>query len=209
MTEVFIVGEDPVTQEIIRRLVKEYAPHLSVKGTLPARGSEIKNKMESFNRLSQIFPVILLADMDTDDCAPLAKSNLAKGLSGQKERFVINIAADEAEAWLLADISGFAKYLEIKEKDMPVAYLQKFGGMKKRMEMDIPLKSSYFLTHILIQKSGNDALRAQIFAPGKSCKGPEYNSALLPFIRTKWNVENVRKNSYSLNGMIRRIQAII
>lgn len=25
MTEVFIVGEDPVTQEILRRLIKDYA----------------------------------------------------------------------------------------------------------------------------------------------------------------------------------------
>lgn len=28
MTEVFIVGEDPVTQEILRRLIKDYAPIL-------------------------------------------------------------------------------------------------------------------------------------------------------------------------------------
>lgn len=26
MTEVFIVGEDPVTQEILRRLINDYAP---------------------------------------------------------------------------------------------------------------------------------------------------------------------------------------
>ena len=45
MTEVFIVGEDPVTQEILRRLIKDYAPNLVVKNTLPARGSEIKSKM--------------------------------------------------------------------------------------------------------------------------------------------------------------------
>ena len=31
MTEVFIVGEDPVTQEILRRLINDYAPDLVVK----------------------------------------------------------------------------------------------------------------------------------------------------------------------------------
>ena len=51
MTEVFIVGEDPVTQEILRRLINDYAPDLVVKNTLPARGSEIKSKMENFNTI--------------------------------------------------------------------------------------------------------------------------------------------------------------
>ena len=40
MKEVYIVGEDPVTIEIIRRIVKDYAPNLCIKGQLPARGSE-------------------------------------------------------------------------------------------------------------------------------------------------------------------------
>lgn len=115
---------------------------------------------------------------------------------------------DEAEAWLLADREGFAQYLEIDETDMPAASLQKFGGMTKRIEMDVPLKSSYFLTHRLMQKSKNQDLKAQIFVEGKSCKGPEYNSALLPFVKTKWNIENARKNSYSLEKTIQRIQTV-
>ena len=76
MKDVYIVGEDPVTIEIIRRIVKYYAPNLCIKGYLPARGSEIKNKMENFNNFSLVYPVILLSDMDTADCAPLAESDL-------------------------------------------------------------------------------------------------------------------------------------
>lgn len=33
-------------------------------------------------------------------------------------------------------------------------------------------------------------------------------TALLPFIRTSWNIEEARKNSYSLDGMIKRIQTL-
>ena len=54
MKEVYIVGEDPVTIEIIRRIVKDYAPNLCIKGQLPARGSEIKSKMENFNKFSLV-----------------------------------------------------------------------------------------------------------------------------------------------------------
>ena len=54
MTEVFIVGEDPVTQEILRRLIKDYAPNLVVKNTLPARGSEIEQNGELQQVLSEL-----------------------------------------------------------------------------------------------------------------------------------------------------------
>lgn len=208
MKEVYIVGEDPVTIEIIRRIVKDYAPNLCIKGQLPARGSEIKSKMENFNKFSLVYPVILLSDMDTADCAPLAKSDLMKGMSPQNRNFIINIAVDEAEAWLFADTKGFAKYLGVAEKYIPKSSEQKFGGLKKRLEINVPLKSSYYLTHQVIVNSNEKELREQIYAPGKSCKGPEYNPALKPFIKEFWNIEEARKNSYSLEGMIKRIQSL-
>lgn len=85
---------------------------------------------------------------------------------------------------------------------------QKFGGPKKRMEMEIPLKASYFLTHKVIVESNKKDLKEQIHAPGKACKGPEYNPALLPFIKNDRNIEEARKNSYSLDGMIKRVSAL-
>lgn len=39
---------------------------------------------------------------------------------------------------------------------------------------------------------GEDPVTQEI-SEGKSCKGREYNSALLPYIRTMWNAENARK----------------
>lgn len=52
MKEVYVVGEDPVTKEIVSRIIRDYAPNLYIKGYLPARGGEIKKKMESFNAFS-------------------------------------------------------------------------------------------------------------------------------------------------------------
>ena len=46
------------------------------------------------------------------------------------------------------------------------------------MEMEIPLKASYFLTHKVIVESNKKDLKEQIHAPGKACKGPEYNPVL-------------------------------
>lgn len=204
---VYIVGEDPVTLAIIQRIIKDYAPHLNIIQSLPARGSQIKSKIGSFNTVANSSPVILLTDLDTDPCAPMAKANLLKGLSSVSPEFVINVAVDEAEAWLLADRDGFSTYFGIPLDHMPQASPQKMMGRNPRIEVEVPLKSSYYITHNLITSSSKATLKQQIFAED-SCKGKEYNSAMLPFVSDVWNVENARQFSYSLNGMILRIQQI-
>lgn len=207
--DVYIAGEDDVTRAIIIRIIADYAPNLHIVQSLPARGSELKKKIASFNILSLTKPVILLSDMDTDDCAPIAKNKLLNGIV-QNECLVINIAVDEAEAWLLADKEGFAAYLGIPLELMPDAERQRFGGRNETLEMKVCLKSSYYLTHKLMAHSNNAILRAQMgVAPNESrSKGREYNVAVLPFIRSLWNVENARRRSYSLNGMIKRVEAL-
>lgn len=204
---VYIVGEDDVTREIIKRIVKDYAPDLSVIQHIPARGSEIKSKISNFNNVALSYPVILLADMDTDPCAPVAKSKLLNGLSSVSPEFIVNIAVDEAEAWLLADRNGFASYFGIPLDKMPVCSNQKFMGHTARPEMEVPLKTSYYLTHSLATYSRKKDFKEQL-SSSDTCKGPEYNTAIVPFIQKSWNVEDARKNSYSLDGMIRRVQSI-
>lgn len=207
MKGVYIVGEDPVTLEIIHRILSVYAPNLQIIQTLPARGSEIKNKIGSFNQLSQSNPVILLTDLDTDNCAPTLKDKLLEGME-QNTNFILNIAVDEAEAWLMADRVNFASFLNVDVTGMPNSAPQKQGGIKALPEMSIPLKASYYLTHILAPKSAKKEIREQIAVVGKSCKGKEYNSALLPFIRNQWDISVAMENSDSLKRMVSRIEAL-
>lgn len=204
---VYIVGEDDVTREIIKRIVKDYAPHLTIIQHIPARGSEIKAKIPNLNTVALSSPVILLADMDTVSCAPLAKAGILKGLSNVSSEFVVNIAVDEGEAWLLADRDGFSTYFGIPIELMPVCTKQKFMGPKARMEMSIPLKASLYLTHNLAGHSKKKVFKDQLYSED-TCKGPEYNTAIVPFIQKSWDIETARQNSYSLDGMIKRIQNI-
>lgn len=206
---VFIAGEDPVTREILQRLIQNYCPNLVIAGTLPARGSELKSKVQNFNALAADIPVIVLSDLDTEDCAPLAKSKLLNGVVTVAENLIINIAVDEAEAWLLADRDGFANYFKIDITNMPTAKEQKFGGPRKRLEVDVPLKASLYLTHQLMAYSKDPKLKAQIYTNSKSkCKGSAYNTAMLPFIKSKWNVEQAARGSYSLQTTIDRLKAL-
>lgn len=207
MKGVYIVGEDPVTLEIIQRILSVYAPNLQIIQTLPARGSEIKNKIGNFNQLSQSNPVILLTDLDTDNCAPILKDKLLKGMEKNTD-FILNIAVDEAEAWLMADRANFASFLNVDISNMPKSVPQKQGGRKALPEMSISVKASYYLTHMLAPHSAKKEIREQIAVVGKSCKGKEYNSALLPFIRNQWDISVALENSDSLKRMVSRVEAL-
>lgn len=204
MRKVYLVGEDEVTKAVIRRIMTQYAPNLAVKEELPARGSEIKNKIANFNRLAASTPVVLLTDLDTEDCAPAAKRKLLEGLV-QNEDLIVNVAVDEAEAWLLADRDCFSRFLGVGSECMPTSAMQKQGGMVERREMRLPVKASYYLTHSLALKSSKDEIRTQIGSQGRKCKGKEYNMALLPFIEKEWDVEKARAHSDSLDRMVRRL----
>jgi len=182
MIGVYIVGEDDVTRHVIYRILSYCgAGRFTVLMELPARGGEIKNKIPNFNQL---------------------------GLE-QAENLVFNVAVDEAEAWLMADRDGFAKYISVDVDQLPCAGLQKQGGAKACMEMQFSCKSSYFLTHILIRESSDQTLKKQLMAKGKASKGREYNTAILPFINECWDIESAMRNSDSLCRMVGRIKALL
>lgn len=205
--QVYISAEDPVTNAIIRRLLDFCSPRFRVVKDVPARGGEIKNKIGALNALAKTNPVILLTDLDATACAPILKRELLSGLT-QSPGFLINIAIDEGEAWLMADRKGFATYLKVEEKIIPMPSMQKMGGRTHVKEMDFPVKSSWMLTHSIAKQSESEELCSQIVAQGKAAKGKEYNSAILPFIRNCWNIEEAMNNSDSLARMVGRLKRL-
>ena len=48
---VFIVGEDDVTYAITKRILNYCSSKFEIISELPARGGEIKSKIEEFNKL--------------------------------------------------------------------------------------------------------------------------------------------------------------
>ncbi len=204
---VYISGEDAVTKAIIERLLGYCSSRFRVFKDIPARGSQVKNKISELNRLAMSKPVILLTDLDATDCAPVLRSNLLNG-EVQSRDFLINIAVDEGEAWLLADRKGFAEYLGVPYDCIPGASFQKMGGRKALIEMEFHAKSSWVLTHEIARDAGNSMLKQKILSVGTASKGPDYNSAVLPFIRDKWSIDTAMKNSDSLSRMIRRLKTL-
>ena len=207
MKDVYIVGEDPVTQDIIKRLIADYTQHLRVLSNIPARGGQIKSMMRKFNDLSANYPVILLLDLDANDCAPQLKQQLLQQLQLNPD-FIFNVAIEETESWLFADKQNFAAYLHINSSLLPNSKEMKMNGPHKVKEIYTEYKPSRMLTHDLALKSSDSNIRKQVGVAdaNEKCKGNEYNSVIEPFIKDMWNPEEARKASDSLDRMIKRLQ---
>jgi len=199
--EVDIVGEDPVTQAIIGRLVNDYRPDIVIARTLPVRGGQIKSFAPNYNRLG--LPIILLTDLDMDDCAPALIRDWL-GNEPVSDTMLFRVACDEAESWLMADREGFAHWLSVDVNLIPLPTPK--SRRSPLMELRFPIKPSLFMMRNLASMSKKEKLKEDL-APKKGAgKGPGYNTAMIPFIDKEWNIENAARNSDSLSRAIRGIQ---
>lgn len=138
--------------------------------------------------------------MDDAPCAPIGKTNLLNGIT-QSSGFVINIAYDEVEAWLMADTEGFTNYFGIPLTEMPKYLPQKMQERKPLSEISLNVKSSLHFTHQLAHFSTKSDVRAQVsvLLNEKTCKDKEYNTVVVPFIEKVWKPETGRLVCDSLN----------
>jgi len=204
--KVYIVGEDEATKEIIKKVLVYCSTSFEIILELPARGSQIKQKISNFNILSETYPVVLLMDLDDQDCAPIV---LRQFFSDEEkgDNFILNIANDEAEAWLMADRTSFSEYFRVPIELIPEP--TKIRNKKEfYFEMIFPYKSSYYMVKEIIPNSRIKEFKDQMIPQNGAKKGREYNSALTPFIINNWNIDNARMNSDSLNRMIYRIEKL-
>lgn len=204
--DVYIVGEDTVSKEVIKRVLSYCSEDIRIISELPARGGQVETLAIKFNNLAKRAPVILLLDSD-NDCPPAKLNNIVSSFK-KEGNFIINIAYDEVESWLMADIENFSRYFGVPENVIPLP-----KGIsrkdKNRKEIIFPLKPSLFMMMEIIPKSTDFEIRRRLTPVKGSKKGPEYNSTMIPFISKIWNVDSATQNSDSLMKMIKRIQCLI
>lgn len=165
MMEVIIVGEDAVTQAIIKRLIGEICPNgMAILRTDPARGGQLKSLAPKYNQLAANHRIIMLADR-----------------------------------------SGFAEFIGVGQELIPEA--TGAGRLQpENTEIRTSVKSSLFVMHQLAAISAKREIREALVPVNRSSKGPQYNSALVPFIENDWDIDAARQNSNSLNRMYSRLQ---
>ena len=201
--DIFIVGEDEVTRNIIQRLVYYCSENYNILTSFPARGGRIKSLVQNYNTLSAENPVVLLTDIDTYDCAP-SLINQWFSTVPKNDNFLVRVAIDEAEAWLMADREGFADYFKVPIDKIPTSkVLSRFRPSVK--EMDFPYKSSLFMMRQIIPFTSKNDFKISLIPEDGISKGPLYNSSIVPFIG-RWDIENAILNSTSLERTVNRLR---
>jgi hypothetical protein len=138
----------------------------------------------------------------------MKKQEILHGIE-QNPLFIINVAVEEAEAWLMADKNNFISYFCVEDK-IPNAQMCRMHGRNERIETiyEYEYKPSLYMMREIISTSTKLEVQKQLTPKEGAKKGPEYNTAMTPFIQEVWNPENARLNSYSLDKMIYHLQSI-
>jgi len=185
--------EDSLSETVLRRLLNATQRDFSV-GYVYGRGGNgyLRKTIEGWNKAARGTPLLLLTDLDNEDC-PL--SLISNWLSTTKHHnLLFRVAVREVEAWLLADV-GLATYLRVTPHLIP----------EDPELLDDPKGQ---MIKLAARSRSREIRRGLIPRPGSAAKqGPGYNSFLEVFVRDSWDVSRARQVSASLDRTLARLSA--
>lgn len=190
-----LLVESDFDEQVLRKLIRQVNRY-EIDGCYGKKGKTyLKEKAPNFNNTAKGgYPFILLTDLDQEVCPLAIITNWLP--QGRHPNFVLRIAVREIEAWLLADRSGIADFLQIPEKTVSyVSYMPDEIVDPKSVLID------------LARQSRSRQIREDIVpAPKTTSKvGKNYNSRLLEFVLGSWQLEVARQNSPSLDRAYRAL----
>ena len=193
----FLVCEDELSEVVMKKMVRELFPvNNLVLRTIRREGrGYIKSRINEFNNQSNMLPFFILADLDTDSCAP--------GLIGQwlkracRKNLVFRIAVREVESWLLADTYGFANYLGLEH-----AYILKEVNSPEDL-WDPKEKLISIVDHSRKRDLKSDIVGKK--QGGGYRQGPGYNTRLAEYIMEYWDIGRAAKKTDSLQRALKAV----
>jgi hypothetical protein len=145
---------------------------------------QLDRRLRGYNHAARFTPWIILRDLDSDaDCAPTLAGRLvpepAAGL-------LLRIPVRTVEAWLLADRKGVARYLGLRESEIPAN--PESLARPKRTLVD------------LARRSPRPAVRQDMVPePQLSAEvGRAYTARLIEFAARHWDLEAAAHGADSL-----------
>ena len=184
--DIYLAIEDALSEAVAKKLLATSGYQFLIKQCFRKHGNGyLKSNLDKFSNIAQMTPVLLLTDLDNEDCAPglirrwLGKKKLREGL-------LFRVAVRETEAWLLADPEGFSSFSGVPCNKIP-------QGVEKLIDPKSTLIE-------LVRRHGNRSLKADIVPePGVCAKvGLAYNQALCLFVRDFWSPERAERGAESL-----------
>jgi hypothetical protein len=184
--------EDELSEAVARHLLEHANRQYAIGAAYGQTGfGYLRNTIRGWNRAARGIPFMVLTDLDRYPCpAALIQDWLAEPLS---PNLLLRVAVREVEAWLLADNTNLAQFLNVPERRLP-------------KDPDTLTDAKATLIHLAGESRTRD-VRVRI-APriGSTAKqGREYNASLSEFVRSSWDVAAAQARSPSLNRAVQRL----
>jgi len=186
--------EDAVSEALVRRLVAEVRPDLTLYQVMRKNGiGYIRSRARALNQTAHSVPVFILVDQDRSDPCP---ADLIREILPvpHAQQLLFRVAVMEAESWVLADADHLARFLGVSRDHMPAAP----DEVPQPKEMIVALASRSQMREI------RDDL---VPRPGDIRKvGAAYNPRLISFIANEWDMNAAAAVSPSLRKAVDRLQ---
>lgn len=178
-----LVFEDEISEFVMMKIAEESKKYFVANSYSEGGFGYIKKNIGGFNEAAKGCPFFVLTDLDTVEC-PLTLIDSWLGKSAHPN-LIFRIAVREVEAWLLADVEGFSKYIGLSEAN--------FRDNSEEIA-DPKAELLQLVKRCRIRKIKEDILPKNEFAS----VGPNYNGRLGEFVMKHWSVNRAMKRSDSL-----------
>lgn len=151
-------------------------------------------RLTSYNEAGRRFPWLVLADLDSDACAPQV---LAAWLPAAAPLMRCRIAVREIEAWILGDRENLASFLSVPLATVPTE------------PESIPDPKQAMVN--LARRSRSASIRRRMVPPEgtRGVTGPAYTATLIEFVRgdtSTWRPDVAAQRVDSLARAIRALE---
>ena len=185
--------EGPLDEQVLRQLIRQTGTSFAPGPCYGKMGrDDLRINVPRFNLAARHKPFVILADLERDNCAPELLNEWLPG--GAHPNLVLRVAVRMVESWLLADRAAFANFLGVSRDLLP---------LQPDRQMDARL-----FTVKLARRSRNRSIRADL-VPASQCTsrvGKNYVGRLTEFVQTRWQLEQARQHSPSLDRAVRALE---
>jgi len=190
-----IATEDALSEAVLEKILINAPVDFNIAWKQRKQGfGYLKKNIRKFNKIANIYPVLLLTDLDNSLCAAELTANWLP--IPQNPDFLFRVAVREVESWLLADREAIAHFFQISLAQCP-----------DRPDEIIDPKQAILN---LARKSKSRELKQDIL-PAKgsiSSVGLGYNARFSDFVWNYWDVNRAIARSDSLNRAWKRVCAL-
>jgi hypothetical protein len=186
MRDVALATEDELSEVVGQRLVNDAGADLTVTLRLRRGGfGYLRSRMRNFCELARQMPVLLLTDLDTEQC-PMTLIGAWSRNNAVPGQLLFRVAVRQVESWLLADREGVASFLRVSVGRLP-------GNPDELADA----KQSF----LRLASRAPRRIREELIAEqgAKAGQGLGYNALLCNFVRNRWNPARAATRSDSLD----------